>query len=252
MPWQDRAVLLKAADLLAGRGVTGSTQRPCSGRARPVTRPRSTARALIDFLRFNAKYAQQILEEQPSSNPGMWNRLDHRPLEGFVFAVTPSISRPSRCPPHRPGADGERGPLKPSNTQFTAPGLATSSSKGRLSRLINFLPGNGADVGDIAIRHPALAGLHFTGSTGVFQHLWSTIGTNIGAIAHTRESSARRAEDFILAHPSADRALAVAIARGGFEYQGQKCSAASRVYIPARCGEPCPAVRRDDQTDEDG
>ena len=239
MPWQDRAaILLKAADLLAGPWRDRLNAATMLGQGKTCHQAEiDSACELIDFLRFNAKYAQQIMEEQPSSNPGMWNRLDHRPLEGFIFAVTPfNFTAIALNLPTAPALMGNVVLWKPSNTQLHSAwvGYQLLEEAGFPPGVINFLPGNGADVGDIAIRHPALAGLHFTGSTGVFQHLWSTIGTNIGSYrTYPRIVGETGGKDFILAHPSADpQALAVAIARGGFEYQGQKCSAASRVYIP--------------------
>ncbi len=240
LPWQDRAaVLLKAADLLAGPWRDRLNAATMLGQGKTCHQAEiDSACELIDFLRFNARYAQDIMEQQPASNAGMWNRLDHRPLEGFIFAVTPfNFTAIALNLPTAPALMGNVVLWKPSNTQLLSAWASYQlmEEAGLPPGVINFLPGHGADVGDVALSHPDLAGLHFTGSTGVFQHMWSTIGTRIGQYrTYPRIVGETGGKDFILAHPSADpQALAVAIVRGGFEFQGQKCSAASRIYIPA-------------------
>ena len=239
MAWQDRAaVLLKAADLLAGKYRNALNAATMLGQGKTCHQAEiDSACELIDFLRFNASYAAEIMGQQPGSNPGMWNRLDQRPLEGFVFAVTPfNFTAIALNLPTAPALMGNVVLWKPATTQLHSAwiGFKILEEAGFPPGVINFLPGRGADVGDPVIAHPSLAGLHFTGSTGVFQHMWSTIGANIGKYkTYPRIVGETGGKDFILAHPSADPfALSVAIARGGFEYQGQKCSAASRVYIP--------------------
>ena len=196
-----------------------------------------TACELIDFWKFNAHYAQQILSDQPQSNPGMWNRLDYRPLEGFVFSITPfnftSIALKSS---HCTCDDGQRQHLEAINTQLLSAweGMLLLEEAGLPPGVINFLPGEGADVGDIVLANEHLAGLHFTGSTATFQHLWKTIGNNIQNYrTYPKIVGETGGKDFIIAHPSANaQQVAIAILRGSFEFQGQKCSAASRVYLP--------------------
>lgn len=239
LPWQERAaVLLKAADLLAGKYRDRLNAATMLGQGKTCHQAEIDAACeLIDFMRFNARFAQDILTQQPQSSAGMWNRVDHRPLEGFVFAVTPfNFTAIALNLPTAPALMGNVVLWKPATTQLHAAwvGFQLLREAGFPDGVINFIPGRGAVVGDAVIANPALAGLHFTGSTGVFQHMWSTIGANISRYAsYPRIVGETGGKDFILAHPSADpSALAVAIARGGFEYQGQKCSAASRVYIP--------------------
>jgi 1-pyrroline-5-carboxylate dehydrogenase len=239
IPWQDRAaILLKAADLLAGPWRNRLNAATMLGQGKTCHQAEiDSACELIDFMRFNARFAQDIVSEQPGSNPGMWNRLDHRPLEGFIFAVTPfNFTAIALNLPTAPALMGNVIVWKPATTQLHSAwvGYQLLREAGFPPGVINFIPGHGAAVGDAIIRHPALAGLHFTGSTGVFQYMWSTIGANIARYAtYPRIVGETGGKDFILAHSSADpQALSVAIARGGFEYQGQKCSAASRIYIP--------------------
>jgi len=239
MAWQDRAaVLLKAADLLAGKYRNALNAATMLGQGKTCHQAEIDAACeLIDFMRFNARYSQDIMSQQPGSNPGMWNRVDQRPLEGFVFAVTPfNFTAIALNLPTAPALMGNVVLWKPASTQLHSAwiGFQILREAGFPPGVINFIPGRGAEVGDAVIAHRSLAGLHFTGSTGVFQHMWSTIGANIANYAtYPRIVGETGGKDFILAHPSADpAALAVAIARGGFEYQGQKCSAASRVYVP--------------------
>jgi 1-pyrroline-5-carboxylate dehydrogenase len=239
MAWQDRAaVLLKAADLLAGKYRNALNAATMLGQGKTCHQAEIDAACeLIDFMRFNARYSQDIMSQQPGSNPGMWNRVDQRPLEGFVFAVTPfNFTAIALNLPTAPALMGNVVLWKPASTQLHSAwiGFQILREAGFPPGVINFIPGRGAEVGDAVIAHRSLAGLHFTGSTGVFQHMWSTIGANIANYAtYPRIVGETGGKDFILAHPSADpAALAVAIARGGFEYQGEKCSAASRVYVP--------------------
>ena len=239
LPWQERAAILhRAAQLLAGSHRDKLNASTMIGQGKTCHQAEIDASCeLIDFFRFNVSFAAQILAEQPGSNPGMWNRVDHRPLEGFVLAVTPfnftSIAL-NLCT--APALMGNVCLWKPATTQLHSAwyGLKLLEEAGFPPGVINFLPGHGADVGDHVLTHPALAGLHFTGSTGTFQHMWKTVGENIANYAtYPRIVGETGGKDFILAHQSADpEALAVAIARGGFEYQGQKCSAASRIYVP--------------------
>ncbi|MBM75143.1 MAG: 1-pyrroline-5-carboxylate dehydrogenase [Proteobacteria bacterium] len=239
LPWQDRvAIFLKAADLLAGSWRVRLNATTMLAQAKTCHQAEIDAACeLIDFWRFNARYTEEILSEQPGSNPGMWNRLDYRPLEGFIFAVTPfNFTSIALNLPTAPAMLGNVALWKPSNTQLYSAweGMLLLMEAGLPPGVVNFLPGNGADVGDIAMTHPDLAGLHFTGSTGTFQHLWKTIGNNIDKYkTYPRIVGETGGKDFILAHPSADiKAVAIAIIRGAFEFQGQKCSAASRMYIP--------------------
>ena len=240
LPWTERvAIFLKAADLLKGpwRQRLNATTMLCQAKTAHQAEI-DTACELIDFWKFNAKYVQDIYSEQPSSNPGMWNRLDYRPLEGFIFAITPfNFTSIALNLPTAPAMMGNVALWKPSNTQLLSAweGMLLLEAAGLPPGVVNFLPGHGADVGDIAIADPNLAGLHFTGSTATFQHLWKAIGNNIQNYrTYPRIVGETGGKDFIVAHPSADiQAVAIAILRGAFEFQGQKCSAASRTYIPA-------------------
>jgi 1-pyrroline-5-carboxylate dehydrogenase len=192
---------------------------------------------LIDFWRWNAHFAEKLYSEQPVSSPGMWNRLDHRPLEGFVYAVTPfNFTSIAGNLPTAPAMLG--------NVAIWKPAASTVYSNYFLYRLleeaglppgvINFLPGDPAAISDTLLGSPHLAGIHFTGSTPVFQHIWKTVGDNIASYhSYPRLVGETGGKDFIVAHASADvEALAVAIVRGGYEFQGQKCSAASRIFVP--------------------
>ncbi|MDP6933788.1 MAG: aldehyde dehydrogenase family protein, partial [Myxococcota bacterium] len=239
LPWQERAaILLRAADLLAGSWRDRMNASTMLGQAKTCHQAEIDAACeLIDFFRFNVGYARQILSEQPGSNPGCWNRLDHRGLEGFVLAITPfNFSSIAGNLPTAPALMGNVCLWKPATTQLHNAWVCHEllEEAGMPPGVINFIPGRGRDVGKVLLPHPDLAGIHFTGSTGTFQHMWSTVGANIaGYRGYPRIVGETGGKDFILAHPSADaEALAVAIARGGFEYQGQKCSAASRIYVP--------------------
>ena len=239
IPWQDRAaVMLKAAELLAGPWRDRINVSTMIGQGKTCHQAEIDAACeLIDFWKFNARYSQEIMSQQPGSNPGMWNRLDQRPLEGFVLSITPfNFTSIALNIPTAPALMGNVSVWKPATTQLLSAwyGYKLLEEAGFPPGVINFIPGDGPLVGDHTLKHRDLAGLHFTGSTGTFQHMWSTIGANIAGYAtYPRIVGETGGKDFILAHSSADpTALAVAIARGGFEYQGQKCSAASRVYVP--------------------
>src|SRR4249919_3024687 len=193
---------------------------------------------VIDFWRFNVQYMTRIYEEQPISSPGIWNRLEYRPLEGFVFAVSPfNFTAIAANLPASAALMGNTVVWKPAGTaSFSAHYLMRMLQEAGLPPgVINLVYGPGATIGDAALASPNLAGVHFTGSTGVFNSMWHTIGSNVGNYRnYPRIVGETGGKDFIVAHPSADvDAVATAIVRGSFEYQGQKCSAASRVYAPA-------------------
>ena len=241
LPWEERvAVFLRAADLLAGphRDIVNAATMLGQGKTAHQAEI-DAACELIDFWRFNAKYTEQILTEQPPISPrGMWNRLDHRPLDGFVFAVTPfNFTAIGLNLPTAPAFMGNTSVWKPSMTASLSNYRAFEvlEAAGLPGGVINLVHGHGADVGDPVLARPELAGLHFTGSTPTFQHLWRSIGEHIGSYnQYPRIVGETGGKDFILAHPSADPvAVSVAILRGAFEYQGQKCSAASRIYVPS-------------------
>ena len=240
MPFDERcAILLKAADLLAGPWRQRLNAATMLGQSKTAYQAEIDAACeLIDFWRFNVHYARQILSEQPIANsPGVWNRTDHRPLEGFVYAITPfNFTAIAGNLPTAPALMGNTVLWKPSPTQQLAASLTIEllEEAGMPPGVINMLPGDGLDVSKVALNHPDLAGIHFTGSTPTFQHLWRTIGENISNYrAYPRIVGETGGKDFIVAHPSADPdVLRVALLRGAFEYQGQKCSAASRAYVP--------------------
>ena len=240
MPWEHRAsIFLKAADLLEGPfrdELNASTMLAQSKNA--MQAEIDAACELIDFFRFNVAFMQQVYEDQPESNPGMWNRLEYRPLEGFVFAITPfnftSIAA-NLCA--APAMMGNVVVWKPAATQVYSAHVLMKIFKaaGVPDGVINMVYVNGADSGEVVFNHPEFAGLHFTGSTGVFKSLWKTIGANIDIYkSYPRVVGETGGKDFIIAHKSSIPAqVATAISRGAFEFQGQKCSAASRGYIPS-------------------
>ncbi|HEX5769686.1 MAG TPA: L-glutamate gamma-semialdehyde dehydrogenase [Nocardioidaceae bacterium] len=240
MSLDDRAaVLLKAADLLAGPWRQRVNAATMLGQSKTVWQAEiDSACELIDFWRFNAHFAKQIVAEQPVANArGVWNRSDHRPLEGFVYAITPfNFTAIAGNLPTAPALMGNTVIWKPSPTQQFAAHLLMEllEEAGMPPGVINMLPGDGIDVSNVALKHPDLAGIHFTGSTPTFQYLWSSVGENITKYrAYPRLVGETGGKDFIVAHPSADvDVLRVAMLRGAFEYQGQKCSAASRAYVP--------------------
>ncbi|QWZ06734.1 L-glutamate gamma-semialdehyde dehydrogenase [Nocardioides panacis] len=239
MSADDRAaILLKAADLLAGPWRQRINAATMLGQSKTAFQAEIDAACeLIDFWRFNVHFARGILEEQPIANSrGIWNRTDHRPLEGFVYAITPfNFTAIAGNLPTAPALMGNTVIWKPSPTQQVAAHLTMEllEEAGLPPGVINMLPGDGLDVSQVALNHPDLAGIHFTGSTPTFQHLWGTVGANIAKYrSYPRIVGETGGKDFVVAHASADPdVLRVALLRGAFEYQGQKCSAASRAYV---------------------
>jgi 1-pyrroline-5-carboxylate dehydrogenase len=239
MPFDERAaIILKAADLLAGPWRQRLNAATMLGQSKTAFQAEIDAACeLIDFWRFNVHYARQILAEQPIANsPGIWNRTDHRPLEGFVYAITPfNFTAIAGNLPTAPALMGNTVVWKPSPTQQLAASITMDllEEAGLPPGVINMLPGDGLDVSKVTLSHPDLAGIHFTGSTPTFQHLWRTVGENIASYrSYPRIVGETGGKDFVVAHPSADPdVLRVALIRGAFEFQGQKCSAASRAYV---------------------
>jgi 1-pyrroline-5-carboxylate dehydrogenase len=235
LSWEHRAsIFLKAAELIAGT-MLGQSKSAYQAEI-------DSACEIIDFLRFNVQYMTEIYAEQPISSPGVWNRLEWRPLEGFIYALTPfnftaiAGNLPSSC-----AMMGNVVVWKPSNTQvYSANVLMEVFRKaGVPDGVINLIYPSGPDAAEVIFNHRDFAGIHFTGSTEVFQNIWQTIGNNIHKYrSYPRIVGETGGKDFIMAHKSAEpKSLAVAISRGAFEYQGQKCSAASRVYIPSNLWE---------------
>ncbi|MDB5263707.1 MAG: 1-pyrroline-5-carboxylate dehydrogenase [Adhaeribacter sp.] len=240
MPWQSRAaIFLKAAELLAGPYRARLNAATMLGQSKNVYQAEiDSACELIDFLRFNAAFMTVIYAQQPESSPGVWNRLEHRPLEGFVFALTPfNFTAIAGNLPAAPALMGNVVVWKPAYTQIYSAHIIMELFKtaGLPDGVINLIYVDGPTSGEVIFKHPDFAGIHFTGSTGVFQQIWKTIGENIQTYkGYPRIVGETGGKDFIVAHPSAQaKEVAVAISRGAFEYQGQKCSAASRAYIPA-------------------
>jgi 1-pyrroline-5-carboxylate dehydrogenase len=240
MPWEARvSVFLKAADLLAGPYRDVLNAATMLGQSKTCHQAEiDSACELVDFYRFNSFYYEQILREQPESMPGMWNRLEHRPLEGFVFAVTPfNFTSIAGNLPTAPALVGNTVVWKPASTALYSAHFLMKLWKeaGLPDGVINMVPGSGAAIGNPVLSSSQLAGIHFTGSTSVFNGMWRTVGQNLESYkGYPRLVGETGGKDFILAHPSADPvALTVAMVRGAFEYQGQKCSAASRAYIPS-------------------
>ena len=239
LSFDDRAaVLLRAADLLAGPWRDTLNAATMLGQSKTVFQAEIDAACeLIDFLRFNVAFGRQVLSEQPVSSPGVWNRLDHRPLEGFVLAITPfNFTAIAGNLPLAPALMGNTVVWKPSPTQQLAAHFTMRllEAAGMPPGVINMVTGNGAAVSEVAVPHPDLAGIHFTGSTATFQHLWQTVARGLPSYrSYPRLVGETGGKDFILAHESADPgAVEIAMVRGAFEYQGQKCSAASRAYVP--------------------
>ncbi len=231
------AVLLKAADLLAGPWrdtINGATM---LGQSKSVFQAEiDSACELIDFLRFNVAFGRKVLTEQPMSSAGIWNTMDHRPLEGFVLAITPfNFTAIAANLPLAPALMGNTVVWKPSPTQQLSAHytMRLLEAAGMPPGVINMVTGFGTSS-SVALEHPSLAGIHFTGSTATFQKLWQQVGNRIGSYrSYPRLVGETGGKDFVLAHASADvGALEIALVRGAFEYQGQKCSAASRAYIP--------------------
>ncbi len=239
LSFDDRAaIFLKAADLLAGPWRSVINAATILGQSKSVFQAEIDATCeLIDFWRYNVNFARRLLAEQPESAPGTWNRMEYRPLEGFVLAITPfNFTSIAANLPTAPALMGDVVIWKPSPTQqFSAHFLMRLlEAAGLPSGVINMVTGNGAAVSRVAVPHPDLAGIHFTGSTATFQKLWRAVGENIsGYHGYPRLVGETGGKDFIIAHPSADiGVLTTALIRGAFEYQGQKCSAASRAYVP--------------------
>jgi 1-pyrroline-5-carboxylate dehydrogenase len=237
--WEERcAIFLKAAELLAVKyRAQINAGSMLAGGKNAYQAEIDAACELIDFLRFNVRYAQEIYEKQPESSSGVWNYVQHRPLEGFVLAVTPfNFTAIAGNLPTAPAIMGNTVVWKPASSLVYTPYLLMRifEEAGLPPGVINFVPGSGAVVGDICLADPHLAGVHFTGSTRVFQEMWRTIGKNIaGYKSYPRIVGETGGKDFVFAHASADvKTLVTALIRGSFEYQGQKCSAASRAYIP--------------------
>jgi 1-pyrroline-5-carboxylate dehydrogenase len=240
LPWEHRAaIFLKAADLLAG------PYRDKMNAATMLAQSKNSMQAeidaaceLIDFFRFNVAYAQQIYHDQPGSNPGMWNRLEYRPLEGFVFALTPfNFTSIAANLSAAPALMGNVVVWKPAETQIYSAQIIMEIFKeaGLPDGVVNMVTVSGAVAGEVVLKHPDFAGIHFTGSTGVFKNIWKEIGKNIDIYkSYPRVVGETGGKDFIIAHKSSVPAqVATAISRGAFEFQGQKCSAASRAYLPS-------------------
>ena len=239
LAWEHRAsIFLKAADLLAGPFRDKMNAATMLAQSKNVFQAEIDAACeMVDFFRFNVKYMSEIYAEQPESQPGMWNRLQYRPLEGFVFAITPfnfTAIAANLCA--APAMLGNVVVWKPAESQVYSAQVIMELFKaaGLPDGVINMVTVDGPDAGDVVFKHRDLAGLHFTGSTGVFRHLWKEIGANIDKYrAYPRIVGETGGKDFIVAHKTAvPKEVATAIARGAFEFQGQKCSAASRAYVP--------------------
>jgi 1-pyrroline-5-carboxylate dehydrogenase len=240
LSFSDRAaVFLRAADLLAGPWRATLNAATILGQSKSVLQAEIDAACeLIDFWRYNVAFARQLLAEQPTSAPGTWNRMEYRPLEGFVLAITPfNFTAIAGNLPTAPALLGNVVVWKPSPTQQLAAHytMRLLEAAGLPPGVINLVTGDGQAVSRVALTHPDLAGIHFTGSTPTFHHLWRTVGENIGKFRdYPRLVGETGGKDFVIVHPSADPAwIVTTLVRGAFEYQGQKCSAASRAYIPA-------------------
>ncbi len=238
-PWEQRAaVFLKAAELLAGSWRSTINAATMLGQSKTAYQAEiDSACELVDFWRFNTHYMTELMSEQPYSPEGMWNRVEYRPLEGFIFAVTPfNFTSIAGNLPTAPAIVGNVALWKPASSSVYSGYFLMKllQEAGLPDGVVNFIPGSGAQVGNPVLASPDLAGIHFTGSTAVFQGMWKTVGENIHKMKYyPRIVGETGGKDFIFAHNSADvDALVVAAIRGAFEYQGQKCSAASRMYIP--------------------
>jgi 1-pyrroline-5-carboxylate dehydrogenase len=244
LSWENRAsIFLKAADLLAGPYRYKINAATMLGQSKNAFQAEiDSACELIDFLRFNVYFMTQIYQEQPESSPGIWNRMEYRPLEGFVFALTPfNFTAIAGNLPTSAALMGNTVVWKPANTQIYAAHVIMQVLKeaGLPDGVINLIYVSGPDAGDVIFSHRDFAGIHFTGSTGVFQNVWKTIGNNIHKYrSYPRIVGETGGKDFIMVHRSANaKEVATAMSRGAFEYQGQKCSAASRCYIPSNLWE---------------
>ena len=239
MDWSDRAaIFLKAADLLAGPWRDTINAATMLGQSKNAYQAEVDAACeLIDFFRFNVHYMEQIYQQQPLSGPGVWNRVQYRALEGFVFAVTPfNFTSIAGNLPSAPALMGNTVLWKPASTSSLSSYYVYKllEAAGLPDGVINFIPGRGSEMGKHVFSSPEFTGLHFTGSTPTFQYMWATVAKNLSNYrTYPRLVGETGGKDFIMAHPSADPvAVGTAIVRGAFEYQGQKCSAASRVYVP--------------------
>ncbi|WP_330185195.1 L-glutamate gamma-semialdehyde dehydrogenase [Nocardia sp. NBC_01503] len=239
LPFEERAaVLLRAADLLAGPWRETIAAATMLGQSKSVQQAEIDAPCeLVDFWRFNVAFARQILAEQPESSAGVWNRMDYRPLEGFVYAITPfNFTAIAGNLPTAPALMGNTVVWKPSPTQTLSAyyTMKLLEAAGMPPGVINMVTGNGVRLSEVALADPRLAGIHFTGSTKTFHYLWQQVGANIERYqGYPRIVGETGGKDFIVAHSSADPdSLRIAMIRGAYEYQGQKCSAASRAYIP--------------------
>jgi len=239
MPWEQRAsIFLRVGELLAGPWRDRLNAATMLGQSKTAHQAEIDAACeAIDFMRFNVHYATQLYGVQPESAPGLWNRLEHRPLDGFVFAVSPfNFTSIAANLPSAPALLGNTVVWKPASTSILSNYwlMKLFEAAGLPPGVINFVPGSGAEVGDPVVADSRLGGVHFTGSTGVFQGIWASIGKNIQSYRqYPRIVGETGGKDFVFAHASADvQGLCTALVRGAFEYQGQKCSAASRAYLP--------------------
>ncbi len=239
LSYDDRAaIFLKAADLLSGPWRDTLNAATMLGQSKTCYQAEiDSACELIDFWRFNVAFGRELLAEQSLSSPGVWNRLDHRPLEGVVYAITPfNFTAIAGNLPTAPALMGNVVVWKPAVTQQLAAHylMALLTEAGLPHGVINMVTGHGPEISEVVLADPDLAGIHFTGSTRVFHQLWQTVGANIDSYrSYPRVVGETGGKDFVVAHPSADRdVLRTALVRGAFEYQGQKCSAASRAYVP--------------------
>jgi 1-pyrroline-5-carboxylate dehydrogenase len=239
LDFEDRAaIFLKAAELLAGPWRATLNASTVLGQSKsPFQAEIDAACELIDFWRYNVHFARRLLSEQPESAPGAWNRMEYRPLEGFVLAITPfNFTSIAGNLPTAPALLGNVVVWKPSPTQQLAAHytMRLLEAAGLPPGVINLVTGDGEAVSQVALTHPDLAGVHFTGSTATFQHLWRTVGENIARYRnYPRLVGETGGKDFVIVHPSAEvGSLTATLIRGAFEYQGQKCSAASRAYVP--------------------
>ncbi|MFN7407953.1 MAG: aldehyde dehydrogenase family protein, partial [Cyclobacteriaceae bacterium] len=240
LSWENRAsIFLKAADLLAGPYRFKMNTATMLGQSKnPFQAEIDSACELIDFLRFNVYFMSEIYRDQPESSPGIWNRMEYRPLEGFTFALTPfNFTAIGGNLPTSMALMGNTVVWKPANTQIYSAQVFMQILReaGLPDGVINLVYVSGPDAGEVIFNHRDFAGIHFTGSTGVFQNIWKTVGNNIHKYrSYPRIVGETGGKDFIVAHKSAHaKQVAVAISRGAFEFQGQKCSAASRCYIPS-------------------
>ncbi len=240
MPWQSRvAIFLKAADLLAGPYRNTINAATMLGQSKNCFQAEiDSACEFIDFLRFNAHFYQEIMRQQPVSSEGVWNQLDWRPLEGFVLAITPfNFTAIAGNLPATPAMCGNTVVWKPSSTQMLSAHIIMEVFKlaGLPDGVINMVAASGSDTGRVLLSRPELSGVHFTGSTATFQHIYKAVASNIDKYhSYPRMVGETGGKDFVFAHNSADpKTVATALSRGAFEFQGQKCSAASRAYLPS-------------------